>query len=84
MGPNFLGDPNQRASIAEPPIISAGRFSLAVKYCSAVASGGKFIRRKLSPRHNRSAPLIIGALREKGNGTSAAIGYFPTAHQWRE
>src|SRR5215216_6368011 len=26
-----------------------------------------------SPRHNRSAPLIIGALREKGNGARAPL-----------
>lgn len=29
------------------------------------------------------APLLIGALREKGNGASASITLSPTAHQWR-
>ena len=31
----------------------------------------------------QSAPLPNGALREKVNGTMAAIDLFPMAHQWR-
>lgn len=35
-------------------------------------------------RRKRSAPLLTGALREKGNGARDAITLFPTAHQWRK
>jgi hypothetical protein len=34
--------------------------------------------------HNKNLPLLIGALREKDNGSRAAVTLSPTAHQWRQ